>query len=345
VAADVERIARLTERQAAQRRSIIEQLLRLLLGLWGGFDGWTDQRLVTGQAAASATLVDTALVRTRRLTRSYLTSVLAEMGLGDLRLPSQVDLYPRSGVSELAVYARPVKQFLYEQSTGASLEEATAVAMERLKAIATQDVKTADRDESHAIYEAIARVIGYRRVIHPELSKSGTCGLCLVASQRRYSTDELEPLHGPSCNCTTLPIVKGDDPGFRVNDADLKAIYAEAGSTAAEDLLNTRITINEHGELGPILTKKGDHFRGPREAGGTAYERPTPASVRELRTKELEVLRDQLAAADDAYREFVQNDPDGVPLGGDAGVGMFRAAKQMRDRITAVEIFLKTLPA
>jgi hypothetical protein len=344
MAGDVERIQRLTERHAEQRRALIVQLVRLLLGLWGDFSGWTDQRLVTGQTAGSANLVDAALSRTRLLSRSYISAVLSEMGVRDLRLPPTVDLYPRSGVSELAVYARPVKQYLYQQSIGASVADATTAAMDRLEEIATLDVKAVDRDEARVVYEAVARVTGYRRVIHPELSETGTCGLCLVASQRVYASDELQPLHGPSCNCDTLPIVAGDDPGFRVNDNDLKAIYDVAGSTAAEDLLNTRITINEHGELGPILTKKGDHFRGPSEAGHPAYVPPTPASVRAEKARERDVLAAELGLAEAAYEVLRDADPAGVPPGGDAGLRMFRAAKSMRERMQLLDRVIATLP-
>lgn len=344
MAADLARLEALTERQAEHRRSIVVKLLRLLLGLWGDFGDARDPNLVAGNAAQSASVVDAALAQTRLLTRSYLTTVLRELGVGDLRLPPVVDLYPRSGVSELDVYSRPARQFTYALSQGSSLDEARTVAVQRLEAIATQDVKAADRDEARTVYTAVPRVIGYRRVPHPELSNTGTCGLCWVASQRRYRSSDLMALHGPSCNCTTLPIVEGDDPGLRLNRADLDALYAAAGRTSADDLREVRVSVNEHGELGPILGNRGDHFRGPREAGAAPYEPPTPASARAAKTVELDRLNQELASAQAAYNVLRAADPDGIPPGGAEGLRMFRAVKHLRERAQILDRFIANLP-
>lgn len=345
MATDLARLSAYTERQAAQRRSIVEKLLRLLLGLWGDFSDARDPNLVAGNAAASASLVDAALAQTRLLTRTYLASVLREMGITDLRLPPIVDLYPRSDVSELDVYSRPATQFVYALSQGKTVEEARDAATQRLEAIATQDVKAADRDESQKVYQAVKKVIGYRRVPHPELSDTGTCGLCWVASQQLYATDELMPLHGPSCNCTTLPVVKGDDPGLQLNRDDLDALYSAAGGNDAESLREVRVKVNEHGELGPILTNRGEHFKGPKESGATPYEKPTPASARAEKTKERARLADELEAAQTAYNTIRDADPDGVPPGGDAGLRMFRATKSLRERMQRLDQVIAKLPA
>lgn len=284
MAVDVARAAAISDRHAQHRDSIILKLVKLLLGIWGDFGGSRDPEVVAGLAALSAVRVASATSQTRKLTRSYLTSMLRELDAIPAPLPAPREAYPRSGVSALDVYSRPAKQFVYALSQGSSVEEARTIAEDRLTEIAEQDVLLAEREESQRLYEATPKVIGYRRVIHPELSRSGTCGLCVVASQRLYSTGDLLDIHGGD-NCTTMPVVKGDDPGFRLNAVDLKQVYAAAGSNRAEDLVNTRITIKEHGELGPILVKQGDHFRTPKEAGRPAYVRPTPETMRAANRK------------------------------------------------------------
>jgi hypothetical protein len=72
------------------------------------------------------------------------------------------------------------------------------------------------------------------------------------------------PIH-ERCHCGVLPIVGGKDPGRNLNEDEFKHIYGEAGSTAREDLAKVRVEVHEHGELGPVLRKKGDNFRGPSD--------------------------------------------------------------------------------
>lgn len=344
--AQFEKIRAASEQHARSRDSIIIQLLKLLLGLWSNFDRWDDVDTVAGMAARSASLVDAATGRARLANRSYITSVLRELEVMPDSLPPLVNAYPRSNVGASDVYMRPVDQFIWRRRNGGTIEESQAAFEERLIEIAESDLAAADRDEAQRLYNAVQEVTAYRRIIHPELSKSGTCGLCIVASAQVYSTDELMPLHGGSCNCDTLPITIGNDPGFRLNDDDLKTIYAAAGSTAADDLVNTRVTINEHGELGPVLVKKGDHFKTAEEAGRPAYVKPTPESIRRDRTAERDGLVAKLASAQTRYDTM----PSEVKFdrGGNTtpeAVALFRSIKYMRERVTQIDSFLSRLAA
>lgn len=281
------RTLKVIEQQARQREGILLQVLKALLGLWGGFKGWDDPDLVSAQAARSATLVDVALSKTRTLSRSYAETVTRDLNVYDKKaFPPQVDLYPRSDTSMLDVYARPAEQYLWAISQGKTDAEAMKIALKRVEVLAAADLAAAERDELQMIWNLTPDIVGHRRIIHPELSASGTCGLCIVAATRFYSTDELLPLHN-NCKCTSLPVVAGNDPGLRLNEADLKEIYAAAGSTAAEDLKNTRVTVKENGELGPILVREGAKFRDVTEVNKTGsgktytpYERPTKENQR-----------------------------------------------------------------
>lgn len=330
----------MAQRQAQQRDSLIVQLLKLLLGHWGGFNKWDDVDIVAGWAARSATLVDSANLNSRLLTRSFQTSVLRQMGAGRQPLPSMVNAYPRSNVAASEVYRRPVEQFIWARRNGLDLLGSDEAFKNRLVTLATQDVKLADRDEAQRIFDADPEVTHWRRVIHPELSASGTCGLCIVASQRVYGTGDLMPMHGPSCNCTPMGITKSNDPGLRINDDDLKTIYAAAGSTAAEDLQNTRISIDEHGELGPVLVKHGDHFRTAEEAGRPAYEKPTPVTIRRDRENE---RADLTLSLDDATSRYAAAAAAGTAPADQ--VALFRSMKYMRERITSIDVFLSKLSA
>jgi hypothetical protein len=71
----------IVNQHADNRKSLAATLIKLLLGLWGSFDRWDNDDLIGAQAARSAVLVDTYLGRSRRLARSYATSMLRVGGI------------------------------------------------------------------------------------------------------------------------------------------------------------------------------------------------------------------------------------------------------------------------
>ena len=139
---------------------------------------------------------------------------------------------------------------------------------ERMQQLIEDDISQASNDEILRTYRAAPKVTGYRRIIHPELSASGSCGLCIVASTRMYYMEDLAAMHG-HCKCTVMPVTKDDDPGFTLSQDDLKKFYRDAGSTSGADLLKTRYRIEMHGELGPRLVREQDNWRGTEDVNRT----------------------------------------------------------------------------
>lgn len=277
------RTRKIVEQNTRLHEALLVKLLVALLGLWGGFKGWDNPALVSGQAARSASLVDASLARSRRIMRSYAETLLRDADAAPAKMPPQQDFYPRSVETMLDVYSRPAEVYLYEISRGKTDAEATKAAMQRLTDLATMDTALAKRDAADDVFVAAKKkkVIGFRRVIHPEKSASGTCGLCVVAATQFYHTGTLMPIHY-RCKCEPMPIFKDADPGLALNKYDLDEIYAAAGSTAMEDLKKTRVTVKENGELGPVLVRQGQNFRDVKEVNRTAsgkeftpFERPT----------------------------------------------------------------------
>ncbi|HEY1177864.1 MAG TPA: hypothetical protein VGF17_17040, partial [Phytomonospora sp.] len=108
----------------------------------------------------------------------------------------------------------------------------------------------------------IRGITGWRRIVHPELSQGGTCGLCIAAATQVYTTGNLEPIH-EGCHCGVMPIVGDDDPGEALNRLDLGDLYDEAGDTTdGWTLKQTRYQVGANGQLEPVLTRKK---RGKRE--------------------------------------------------------------------------------
>lgn len=149
---------------------------------------------------------------------------------------------------------------------------------ELVERMVSQDIAGASRNiYKHALAQIPeSKVIGYRRVIHPELSKSGTsCGLCIVASTMEYTRAELLPIHS-GCNCETCEIYSvGDavfDPGGMINFEDLEVFYREAGNTThGWSLKRHKYRVENHPEYGPTLVNDHPNKRGKIKKEYVAY--------------------------------------------------------------------------
>lgn len=161
----------------------------------------------------------------------------------------------RSGKPLSTVYTRLGEQYRYSRSIGGSEDEALAAAATRAHVMADTDVALATRSQAQRFYEQHT-ITGYRRIVHPELAKGGSCGLCIASSDRIYKSGHLMPIHG-RCHCGTMPVIGGFDAGDSLNNLDLSDLYSQADSTNGRDLKKTRYQINEHGELGPVLAPAG----------------------------------------------------------------------------------------
>lgn len=148
---------------------------------------------------------------------------------------------------------------------GATEDVAGRKALVRIAAIAATDVTLAIREQWRKSGGSIPGITGWRRIVRPELSQNGPCGLCVVAADRKYKKEDLQPIHD-NCVCEVLPIIGDRDPGLRLNEDDLRALYRAAGGTGGRGLIeNVRVALTEHGELGPVLVNADQHHRGPVE--------------------------------------------------------------------------------
>lgn len=230
---------------------------------WLGFDQWYSAAAVAAMAAESADSSFAAQQVAAGLAQQYTANVVA--AIQQTVMPAQPQRpwqEIRNGVNMRLVHHRPAVAYKKAISTGSSHVEALRLAGVRAADLMYTDLMLEER----AAEQAFLRELGistYRRVIRPELSKTGTCGLCIVAADQVYKTGDLMPLHPPSCKCVVMPIIGDQDPGHQMNREDLDQLYADAGSSKAEDLRRTRYTVHQHGEHGPVLTKEGDAFRGP----------------------------------------------------------------------------------
>lgn len=330
--ADTKQLQALVLAQSAARARLAAQAYALVAAAVNSFRGWYDSDQITAWAAKVAGAVEVLQKVQAQLTDSYLTRSVSMITGGVARPVGAIDVTGlRTDVTHAGAYARAADVFRYQQSrfdqfaktlSAAELDDlglpqgvapydlSTPLdsALERVRAVADADMQLADRAQSSATLAAQPDVTGYRRVIHPERSKGGTCGLCIAASDRIYHVEELRAIHD-RCECTTLPIIGSIDPGSGLNNLDLNTLYKNAGgSTFANKLKGTRYQINEHGELGPVLSKEGD-FRPPAKVKAATDKAPRKAKTELDRRNDLErILQSELGAQSRAHK-LAESDP------------------------------------
>jgi hypothetical protein len=218
--------------------------------------------LLSGKRVATVPLVDVSTIRTGvthpgvygRIADTYRYQVY-RIAQANLEVDRTAVPKPPGGVlpETPSGGAEPAREAKVPASEPTGLVEPEKAAEDRLSRIVADDIALAARDQAREfLTKAVPRITNYRRVIHPELSTGGTCGLCAAASNRLYQVAELMPLHN-RCNCTVLPIYGGIDLGEQINAQDLKLLYGLAGSTGRADLAKVRYQVDSHGELGPVL--------------------------------------------------------------------------------------------
>lgn len=232
------------------------------------FNRWYDHASIAQWAFNLAQLIEAIQSNTAASTDAYLTEALGQMTGRSVSPAGTINVAGlRKGADHTEVYGRVADTYRYQISLGKPDDEALRIATQRAQAIADTDVALAGRAQAQSFMEQ--KHAHWRRIIHPELSAGGTCGLCIAASDRVYTASDLMPLHD-RCHCTVLPIVGENDPGQTLNRQDLDALYKQAGGTDRTKLKAVRFTVHQHGELGPILAKHGNEFRGPSDLPAAA---------------------------------------------------------------------------
>ncbi|WP_165611120.1 ADP-ribosyltransferase [Mycolicibacterium conceptionense] len=214
----------------------------------------------------------------------------------------------KKDMTALGVLARPGMVYRFAKSQGASDEVAAALAAGRIDDLVDNNLMLAQRiAEQESIVQAVDLdtgktrngiiVIGYRRIIHPELSRTGTCGMCIAASDRIYTVGKLLPIHD-KCKCTIAAVTEDYDPADDLNTVDLAQLYKDAGGTSVAHLKRTRYQVDQHGELGPTLVPKSKYkprtTKSKVRAGGTALPDDQPAQA-EVAKHQLHVMEENLA--------------------------------------------------
>jgi hypothetical protein len=248
----------LAERQAQARLRIASTTLRLVTGEYAAVADPRDPEAIAAAARATFRLIQGGQSATANSTAAYLRAVLSQITSRHIAVTAAVagtialGATLRKVTDPESVYYRAFEQWRYARSIGAPEPEAKAAGLDRLERQVSNDLGMAMRSAAYEVLDGTDEAIGYRRLVRPEMTSGGPCGLCLVAADRLYRTSELMPLH-THCACDVMPVTREHDPGRELNTDDLFRIYEVAGSNRATDLAKVRVRVTDHGELGPVL--------------------------------------------------------------------------------------------
>lgn len=221
----------------------------------------------------------------------------AEVSYSDQRDDVVIDLDVDATTE--GMFNRPARTQRYLESKGVDVAQARGEALKRMRRLVGDNLMLAQRlAEAEMIAKASRvnpQITGFRRIIHPELSRTGVCGLCIAAADRVYTVRDLLPIHG-RCKCTVAAVTAEFDPADVLNKADLDQLYGAAGGTSGAQLKRTRYQVDEHGELGPVLVpKKAYKPRGGKPAPGPAPSAPGSESKADVARRQLPGLEKSLA--------------------------------------------------
>lgn len=171
---------------------------------------------------------------------------------------------------------RPFREVYKVLAKGGSMTDAVSAGGARARILAQTDVQLARRQASLFARRNNDNIVGYIRV----LTGAESCGLCYVASTQRYNRNNLSPIH-PGCDCGELPIYGDTDPGQVIDQYNLDRVHeafesrfgvSDPGARnldigkfveykdGVRQADFTLISIRDHGELGPVLTRRKENF-------------------------------------------------------------------------------------
>lgn len=262
-AAGVVAVQQVVAAHAQARATLTDQLVAMVRAMVEGFTGWYDEVAVKRLSRQISDVVQSTQRVMASQEDAYLSRVSSFSGRTFKPVGPVVVSDLRQGVPPEQVYERLAVQMRYERSVGTPEPDALKHVVDRADVMNQMDVALAARSEAEKFFTE-HKVKGYRRVLHPELSTGGACGLCIVASDRVYRRDRLLPLHA-RCKCGVMPLIGDFDAGNSLNNLDLGTLYGDAGSLSRDALKKVRYTVHDHSELGPTLTLAGSGWRSPAD--------------------------------------------------------------------------------
>jgi hypothetical protein len=227
---------------------------------------WLDQiiPLMAASQQAVSTLTDLYIAE--------MLSALSRSTVSPIGIPAEMVTGSalRNGVTPEIEYERPFREIWYQLSQDKEFAQAVGLGEQRAMSMISTDLQLARTHTSRiALSESGPKlgVVGYRRVV----GSFHSCNLCQIAATQRYHIAQLMPIHN-NCSCGVAPITAEKDPGQSIDRAYLHedAIASDTSGKYAQYYGNHILEVHQHGEIGPVLTVRGQSFRGPSDIPSAA---------------------------------------------------------------------------
>ena len=274
---------------------------RLAHVLVNGIDPERAERWTPDSYAMQAKAIGDIVTGAQRVVGN-LTTVDMARKFGGRVAPLGPSIYERdTGIPKAVEYQRPFVVIQNAIRDGKDTPLALQAGLTRLKALTDTDLQMAKVRQAQ-ISLRTRGVQTYRRVT----TSGAPCDLCEIAATQVYYTDELMPIH-PNCSCDIVP----DNFDGNQDEADKffdgltnperdKTQELDDKDAPAKDFRKL-IAVRNHGEVGPTLTWKDQHFLGPNDLPqkGITYGplRFGAQSPEEVKAGQLEEMKRQLRRA------------------------------------------------
>lgn len=173
-----------------------------------------------------------------------------------------------NGIPKAVEYQRPFRVISKACADGKDVQQAIQAGLTRLNALTDTDLQMAKVRQAQVSLRAVG-VETFRRVT----TSDNPCGLCEIAATQIYYTDQLMDIH-PRCSCDIVP----DDES----------------ATDSGDLDTSLIAVHDHGEIGPVLTWRGQHFTSSDQLPHKAFSGIGTEALEESKRRQLEMMKKQL---------------------------------------------------
>lgn len=218
----------------------------------------------------------------------------------------QVRLQVRNGLPAEQVYRRPFITTWSSLSDDESLDSAVSNGAVRAGSISAMDVLLAST-AAMAIYgfmssksgSGAGRVYGWVRE-----SAADCCDFCDVLDGVVTGPSEPMPVHN-NCNCSASPLASRSD--FRE--------ARDASRTAAADRDDITV-VEQHGELGRVISKRGENFYSPLQQAHDARERIEILDVpKDTKVAVMRLYNESLAGGNSARMNALRGELMDLPGG------------------------------
>lgn len=249
----------------AHAAAIRTRVLAGVNALWAALADYRDTN--AGQFVASVgPLVEGGQQATAAATAAYLAVLEASVTArraADIRLdPAASSTQALRGVTSVELWRRPFTEVYTALSKDIPFPEAVQAGARRAVQLAATNLQLAKTHAARNVMEGSNQVVGYRR----SLTGDHSCGLCVVASTQRYHKRNLLPIH-PGCDCGVIPIFGDHDPGQVIDPDRLEGVhqaiadrFGTSDPSASASTYRDALVIHDHGEIGPVLAVRGQHF-------------------------------------------------------------------------------------